>query len=103
MPIATSSIQPKPKPHSKPTAHIARTPSTILPNGATGFAAAANVLLKAFEEKAKGRILRDPRNGSRQARGVGVNEGMGGKGWDPVPQEQLFIVSWVDYCHKVCR
>ncbi|KAJ3742544.1 kinase-like domain-containing protein [Lentinula detonsa] len=50
----------------------------------TGFDAAAHVLTLAFESKAAGRVFRDPREDSRI----------------PLPEENVFIVSWVDYCNK---
>ncbi|KAE9410055.1 kinase-like protein [Gymnopus androsaceus JB14] len=50
----------------------------------TGFDAAAHVLTVAFEAKAAGRLFRDPRKNTSI----------------PLPEEKLFIVSWIDYCHK---
>jgi hypothetical protein len=47
-----------------------------------GFDAAAQTLTIAFEAKAIGRLFRDPRED--------VN----------IPDERVFIVSWVDYCNK---
>lgn len=46
-----------------------------------GFDAAAQVLTSAFEAKAAGRVFRDYSN-------------------TPLPEEKVFIVSWVDYCNK---
>ncbi|KAH8830063.1 hypothetical protein DL96DRAFT_1525428 [Flagelloscypha sp. PMI_526] len=82
--------------------HTAMMPPSILPSGATGFAAAAHVLNKAFTDKMAGKISRDPRRGSHGLRGLALSAGRGGGngGWDEVPEEPLFIVSWVDYCHK---
>ncbi|KII87666.1 hypothetical protein PLICRDRAFT_162447 [Plicaturopsis crispa FD-325 SS-3] len=48
----------------------------------SGFEAAANTLTLAFEAKANGRLFRDPRDDA------------------VLPEERLFIVSWVDYCNK---
>ncbi|KAJ4473142.1 kinase-like domain-containing protein [Lentinula aciculospora] len=50
----------------------------------SGFDAAAHVLTLAFESKAVGRVFRDPREDPRI----------------PLPEEKVFIVSWVDYCNK---
>lgn len=50
----------------------------------TGFDAAAHVLTLAFEAKAVGRVFRDPRGDPSL----------------PLPEEKVFIVSWVDYCNK---
>jgi len=47
-----------------------------------GFDAAAQTLTVAFDAKAMGRLFRDPRED--------VN----------IPDESVFIVSWVDYCNK---
>jgi len=46
-----------------------------------GFEAATQVLTSAFEAKAAGRVFRDHAN-------------------IPLPDEKVFIVSWVDYCNK---
>lgn len=48
----------------------------------SGFDAAAQTLTAAFEAKAIGKLFRDPRED--------VN----------IPDERVFIVSWVDYCNK---
>lgn len=50
----------------------------------SGFDAAAHVLTLAFDAKATGRLFRDPREDPHQ----------------PLPEERVFIVSWVDYCNK---
>ncbi|KAL1757547.1 hypothetical protein FB107DRAFT_209260 [Schizophyllum commune] len=50
----------------------------------SGFDAAAYVLTLAFDARNKGRVFRDPRPDPHL----------------PVPDEQVFIVSWVDYCNK---
>ena len=50
----------------------------------TGFDAAAHTLSLAFDAKAVGKLFRDPRQD--------VNL--------PLPDERVFIVSWVDYCNK---
>lgn len=47
-----------------------------------GFDAAAQILTAAFDAKATGRLFRDPRED--------IN----------IPDERVFIVSWVDYCNK---
>ncbi len=47
-----------------------------------GFDAAAQTLTTAFEAKAIGRVFRVP------------------EGVLPLPDERVFIVSWVDYCNK---
>jgi cell cycle serine/threonine-protein kinase CDC5/MSD2 len=46
------------------------------------FDAVANTLAAAFEAKSAGRVYRDPRDS------------------DDLPDEKVFIVSWVDYCNK---
>ncbi|KIK68787.1 hypothetical protein GYMLUDRAFT_154432 [Collybiopsis luxurians FD-317 M1] len=50
----------------------------------TGFDAAAHILAYAFEARAAGRLFRDPRDDPHL----------------PLPEERVFIVSWVDYCNK---
>jgi cell cycle serine/threonine-protein kinase CDC5/MSD2 len=47
-----------------------------------GFEAVAQTLTAAFEAKAQGRVFRDPRDDGS------------------LPDEKVFIVSWVDYCNK---
>lgn len=62
-------------------------PSTTGSSGAMklhGFDAAAHVLTLAFDAKAAGRVFRDPRADPRA----------------PLPEEKVFLVSWVDYCNK---
>ncbi|KAL0579340.1 Cell cycle serine/threonine-protein kinase cdc5/MSD2 [Marasmius crinis-equi] len=49
-----------------------------------GFDAAAHVLTLAFDAKAVGRLFKDPREDPSL----------------PLPEENVFIVSWVDYCNK---
>ncbi|KAK1226206.1 Cell cycle serine/threonine-protein kinase cdc5/MSD2 [Marasmius sp. AFHP31] len=49
-----------------------------------GFDAAAHVLSLAFDAKASGRLFKDPREDPSL----------------PLPEESVFIVSWVDYCNK---
>ncbi|KAL1746761.1 kinase-like domain-containing protein [Schizophyllum fasciatum] len=49
-----------------------------------GFDAAAYVLNLAFDARNRGRVFRDPRTDPHA----------------PVPDEKVFIVSWVDYCNK---
>jgi len=48
----------------------------------TGFDAALHTLTQAFDAKAAGRLFRDPRDDTT------------------IPDERVFIVSWVDYCNK---
>jgi len=48
------------------------------------FDAAAHVLSLAFDAKSQGRLFRDPRENPHL----------------PLPEERVFIVSWVDYCNK---
>ncbi|OJA20238.1 hypothetical protein AZE42_02693 [Rhizopogon vesiculosus] len=48
----------------------------------TGFDAALHTLTLAFDAKAAGRLFRDPRDDAT------------------IPDERVFIVSWVDYCNK---
>ncbi|KAG6906303.1 hypothetical protein DXG01_014672 [Tephrocybe rancida] len=50
----------------------------------TGFEAAAHVLMQAFDAKDAGLLFHDPRENSKT----------------PIPDERVFIVSWVDYCNK---
>lgn len=47
-----------------------------------GFDAAAQTLTQAFDAKAAGKLFRDPRDDTT------------------IPDERVFIVSWVDYCNK---
>lgn len=49
-----------------------------------GFDAAAHVLCLAFDAKLAGKLFRDPREDAHL----------------PLPDEKVFIVSWVDYCNK---
>ncbi|KAF8882459.1 kinase-like domain-containing protein [Infundibulicybe gibba] len=49
-----------------------------------GFDAAAQILSLAFDAKASGKLFRDPREDAHL----------------PLPNERVFIVSWVDYCNK---
>ncbi|KAJ3777786.1 kinase-like domain-containing protein [Lentinula raphanica] len=69
------------------TAHATAAPTAPLTEPKpqlAGFDAAAHVLNLAFESKAVGRVFRDPREDPRV----------------PLPDEKVFIVSWVDYCNK---
>ncbi|KAF8068666.1 kinase-like domain-containing protein [Lyophyllum atratum] len=50
----------------------------------SGFDVAAQVLTLAFDAKAAGRLFREPREDASL----------------PLPEEKVFIVSWVDYCNK---
>jgi hypothetical protein len=54
----------------------------IVPSKPNGFDAAAQTLTIAFDARAAGRIFRDPQSHF------------------PLPDERVFIVSWVDYCNK---
>ncbi|KAF8156060.1 kinase-like domain-containing protein [Crassisporium funariophilum] len=56
---------------------------TVAPPKPNGFDAAAQTLSLAFDAKAVGRVFRDPHQGNL-----------------PLPDERVFIVSWVDYCNK---
>ncbi|KAF9466886.1 kinase-like domain-containing protein [Collybia nuda] len=62
------------------TASLAPPPRAKL----SGFDAAAHVLSLAFDAKAAGKLFRDPREDAHL----------------PLPNERVFIVSWVDYCNK---
>ncbi|KIY53253.1 Pkinase-domain-containing protein [Fistulina hepatica ATCC 64428] len=63
----------------------APTKSTCQPfSQMSGFEAAAHVLQLAFEAKSSWRVFADPRADPSI----------------PVPEERVFIVSWVDYCNK---
>ncbi|RXW18558.1 hypothetical protein EST38_g7293 [Candolleomyces aberdarensis] len=63
-----------------------------------GFDAAAQTLTLAFEAKSAGRVFRPLRVNSEgelvEAQGEGDVEE------DEIPDEKVFIVSWVDYCNK---
>ena len=50
-----------------------------------GFEVAAQTLTAAFDARAMGHVYRDPNFGSSLAQ---------------LPDEKVFIVSWVDYCNK---
>lgn len=54
-----------------------------VPPKLNGFDAAAQTLTMAFDAKSVGRVFRDPHYGNL-----------------PLPDEKVFIVSWVDYCNK---
>ncbi|GLB45196.1 putative kinase-like [Lyophyllum shimeji] len=62
----------------------APTPAAPLNFQLSGFEVAAQVLTLAFDAKAVGRVFRDPREDPTL----------------PLPEEKVFIVSWVDYCNK---
>lgn len=55
------------------------------PPKANGFDAVAQTLCAAFEARAAGQVYRDPHFGTSLAE---------------LPEEKVFIVSWVDYCNK---
>ena len=59
--------------------HVAAAAPPLVP---TGFEATAQTLTIAFDARAAGRIFRDPQSHM------------------PLPDERVFIVSWVDYCNK---
>ena len=58
-------------------------PAPPIQSKLNGFDAAAQTLTMAFDAKAMGRVFRDPHQGNL-----------------PIPDEKVFIVSWVDYCNK---
>ncbi|PBK68880.1 Pkinase-domain-containing protein [Armillaria solidipes] len=62
----------------------ARLTGQELENRLTGFDGAAHVLSLAFDAKERGKLFRDPREDPQL----------------PLPEERVFIVSWVDYCNK---
>jgi hypothetical protein len=64
--------------------HTATVPAPPPPK-ANGFDAVAQTLCAAFDARAAGRVYRDPHFGSSL---------------DELPEEKVFIVSWVDYCNK---
>lgn len=57
----------------------------VPPPKLNGFDAAAQTLCAAFDAHGAGRVYRDPHFGSTL---------------DELPDEKVFIVSWVDYCNK---
>ncbi|TFK73378.1 Pkinase-domain-containing protein [Pluteus cervinus] len=75
------SVKPKEKENPLPPRQaIAAAPPVKL----NGFDAAAQILTLAFDAKAMGKVFRDPRDDAHL----------------PLPNEKVFIVSWVDYCNK---
>ena len=54
----------------------------LVPSQPNGFDAVAQTLTISFDARAAGRIFRDPQSHL------------------PLPDERLFIVTWVDYCKK---
>jgi cell cycle serine/threonine-protein kinase CDC5/MSD2 len=72
--------------HILSTAHthaaLAPPAPVATPAKLNGFDAAAHTLTMAFEAKAAGRVFRTPDD------------------MLPLPDERVFIVSWVDYCNK---
>src|ERR1700758_2291177 len=60
----------------------AATSAPLAPPKPSGFDAAAQTLTLAFDAKAAGRVFRDPQSHIS------------------IPDERVFIVSWVDYCNK---
>lgn len=65
-------------------AHVPQVDVGSPPAKMNGFDAAAHVLSLAFDAKALGKVFRDPREDPLL----------------PLPDEKVFIVSWVDYCNK---
>ena len=61
---------------------IAPTTAALPPPKPNGFDAAAHILSLAFDAKASGKVFRTP------------------EAHLPLPEENVFIVSWVDYCNK---
>ena len=70
---------------SGPTLQSTKEAASIPPLNINGFDLAAETLCAAFEARAAGRIYHDPQFGSSIAQ---------------LPEEKVFIVSWVDYCNK---
>ena len=66
----------------KGVAHVLDTEETQAQTRISGFDAAARTLTLAFDAKAVGKVFRDPREDAC------------------LPNERVFIVSWVDYCNK---
>ncbi|KDR70409.1 hypothetical protein GALMADRAFT_103174 [Galerina marginata CBS 339.88] len=86
MGVAGHSAVPVPAPSAASASVTA--PAPAAPTKPNGFEAAAHTLTLAFDARASGRVFRDPR-------GVGYD----GQAL-PLPDERVFIVSWVDYCNK---
>lgn len=63
-------------------AHVESEAASAPPPKPNGFDAAAQTLTIAFDARAAGRVFRDSRSHL------------------PLPDERVFIVSWVDYCNK---
>ncbi|KAG6837148.1 hypothetical protein H0H93_014053 [Arthromyces matolae] len=81
----------KPSSHAGPSTKSLPLPPPANPNvpsqivsSMTGFEAAAHVLSLAFDAKNAGQLFRDPRADAHL----------------PLPEEHVFIDSWVDYCNK---
>lgn len=70
---------------SGPTNQSTKAATSLPAPKINGFDLAAETLCAAFEARAAGRIYRDPHFGSSIAQ---------------LPEEKVFIVSWVDYCNK---
>ena len=68
--------------HPRVAATKAAPAPPLVPSKLNGFDAAAQTLTIAFDARAAGRIFRDPQSHL------------------PLPDERVFIVSWVDYCNK---
>ena len=85
-PVPTTRAIPQKREYKmKEDAHVPAAAASALPltpPKLNGFDAAAQTLTLAFDAKAAGRIFRDPHNHL------------------PLPDERVFIVSWVDYCNK---
>jgi cell cycle serine/threonine-protein kinase CDC5/MSD2 len=74
--------QEEPDVHPRVAAAAAAPAPPIVPSKPNGFDAAAQTLSIAFDARAAGRIFRDPQSHLL------------------LPDERVFIVSWVDYCNK---
>jgi cell cycle serine/threonine-protein kinase CDC5/MSD2 len=68
--------------HAYPHVAAAAPAPPLVPAKPNGFDAAAQTLTIAFDARSAGRIFRDPQSHL------------------PIPDERVFIVSWVDYCNK---
>ncbi|KAL0959806.1 hypothetical protein HGRIS_011487 [Hohenbuehelia grisea] len=80
---STKALPKLPASASIPSRHPAPVPAPTAPK-LSGFDAATHVLTLAFDARAQGKLFRDPRQDPHL----------------PIPEERVFIVSWVDYCNK---
>ncbi|KAF5375726.1 hypothetical protein D9615_009350 [Tricholomella constricta] len=76
-------VREEPYAPAAPTKSLPPAPALPAPQ-LSGFDAAAHTLTLAFDAKAAGRLFRDPREDTSL----------------PLPDERVFIVSWVDHCDK---